>query len=78
MSKRILPLKMVLGMNILKEYIKNNKVVLIQHGIQYLLCNKEIILNFNLDELDELDDENNDNISRRQCLDNITNTKKKD
>jgi hypothetical protein len=75
MSKKILPLKILLGMKLIKNYIHNNKVSLIQNGVQYLLGYKEIILNFDLSNLDDLDEDYDDNISRKSCLNNITKVK---
>ncbi len=74
-SKKILPLKILLGINHLKKYIKDNKVTLIQNGVQYLLNYKDIILNFDLQNLDELDNDSDDNVSRKSCLNNITKAK---
>lgn len=76
--KKILPLKILLGMSILKKYIVDNKISLIQNGVKYLLNHKETILNFNLnnlDDLDELDNDSDDNISRKNCMTNINKVK---
>ena len=75
-SKKIVPLKIILGVDILKKYIANNKVELIKNGVEYLLGHKEDILNFDLKNLDELDNQSEDNISRKNCLDNISQVKK--
>jgi hypothetical protein len=74
-SKKILPLKILLGLNILKKYIRDNKVNLIQNGVEYLLNYKDTILNFDLHNLDELDNDSEDNVSRKSCLNNITKAK---
>ena len=74
-SKKILPLKMMLGINILKKYIRDNKITLIQNGVEYLLNYKETILNFDLNNLDELDNESDDNVSRKSCISNINKVK---
>lgn len=75
-SKKIVPLKIILGVDILKKYIINNKVELIKNGVEYLLGHKEDILNFDLKNLDELDNQSEDNISRKNCIDNISQVKK--
>lgn len=75
-SKKIVPVKIILGVNILKNYIKDNKVELIKNGAEYLLNYKDYILNFDLKNLDELDNDSTDNISRKNCLDNISQVKK--
>ncbi len=78
-SKNILPIKILLGMKILKQYIKDNKVSLIQKGVEYLLNYKETILNFDLNNLDVLDnnseDNFDDNYSRKNCLNTINKAK---
>jgi len=73
--KNILPLKIIIGIEFLKKYINDNKIKLIQYGIGYLLNNKEYLLNFSLDALDELDDISEDNISRKSCMNNINKAK---
>ncbi len=73
----LLPIKLVITIPFLRDYVKSNRVVLLEHGIIYLLKNKEQILNFSLDKLDELDDDSDDNVSRKECKDNITNIKDK-
>jgi hypothetical protein len=74
-SKNILPLKIKLGIDILKNYIMDNKIKIIQFGIEYLLKNKDYILNFSLNSLDDLDNDSDDNISRTSLLNNIKETK---
>ena len=75
LSKNLLPLKVSLGIGLLKKYIQENKVGLIQYGVEYLLNHKEFILNFSLDSLDELDTDSEDNISRISCINNINKAK---
>jgi hypothetical protein len=74
-SKKIIPFKIILGLSVIKKYISDNKVSLIQNGVQYLLNHKEIILNFDLTNLDELDNNSEDNVSRKSCLHNISKVK---
>ena len=71
---RILPFKIWISINYIKNYIIENRIEILENGITYLLTNKEIILNFdisNLDDLDELDDDSNDNLSRKECINTI-------
>ena len=75
-SKNLLPLKVTLGIGLLKKYIQENKIRLIQYGVEYLLNHKDYILNFSIDSLDELDTDSEDNVSRKSCIDNISKAKK--
>jgi hypothetical protein len=77
LRNNLLPLKLILTIPILRQYIKHNRVLILEYGILYLLTNKEQILNFSLDKLDELDDDSDDNVSRKECYDNISNIKTK-
>ena len=74
-SKKLLPLKFSLGIGLFKSYIQENKIKLIQCGVEYLLNYKEQILNFSLENLDELDSDSDDNISRKSCMNNISQVK---
>ncbi len=56
MSKNILPMKVYFMINYMKEYINNNEIDIIESGINYLLPNKKDIINFNINNLDELED----------------------
>jgi hypothetical protein len=76
LEKRLLPLKVIFGFDLLKQYIIENKVKIIQYGVEYLLNHKEYILNFSLDSLDELDSDSEDNQSRKSCIKNIQHAKK--
>jgi hypothetical protein len=80
---KLVPIKFILSLPIMKDYIGTNKIDILEYGIKYILSNKDDILNFNinkLDELDELDEESDDNTSRKECISNIStiksNTKK--
>ncbi len=73
-SLKILPFKVILGLNYIKKYIVDNRFDVLENGINYLLTNKNIILNFdisNLDELDEFDEEFDDNISIKSYVHKI-------
>jgi hypothetical protein len=74
-SKNLLPLKISLGIGLFKSYIQENKIKLIQCGVEYLLNYKEQILNFSLENLDELDSDSDDNSSRKSCMNNISQVK---
>jgi len=77
LTRKLLPFKITFGMGYIKNYIKNNKIEILENGIIYLLNNKNEILNFNIDVLDELDSDNDDNISRKNYVNNIDNIKNK-
>lgn len=72
-SLGILPFKAILGMNWIKKHISENRVETLQNGIVYLLENKEIILNFDLSKLDELDEDSDDNMSIKSCVNKFKN-----
>jgi hypothetical protein len=67
----ILPFKLKLGINYLKEYILNNRLTLLDNGLNYLLNNKEVIMNFDVNNLDQLDEDDDDNVSIKQCVNNL-------
>lgn len=67
-SLGILPFKVVLGMNWIKKHITDNRLEALQNGITYLLANKDTILNFDLLKLDELDEDSDDNMSIKSCV----------
>lgn len=75
LSKKLLPLKISLGIDFLKKYIQENKIRLIQYGVEYLLNHKDLILNFSINSLDELDTDSEDNVSRKSCINNISKVK---
>jgi hypothetical protein len=74
--KKILPLKICIGLPMIKKYLFENKVLLIQYGIEYLLTNKNYILNITLESLDDLESELSDNQSRKSRVNDINMTKK--
>ena len=67
-SLGILPFKVILGMNFIKKHISDNRLDTLQNGILYLLSNKDTILNFDLEKLDELDEDSDDNMSIKSCV----------
>lgn len=70
-SLRILPFKVMFGLNWIKNHIKTNKLEVLDNGINYLLLNKDLVLNFSIDKLDELDEDFDDNVSIKSCLSNF-------
>ena len=70
-SMRILPFKVMLGLGYIKNYIQSNRFDILQNGFDYLLTNKETILNFDIANLNELDEDFNDNVSLKSCISNI-------
>lgn len=73
-SMRILPLKVMFGLSWIKNYIMSNRFEVLENGINYLLVNKDIVLNFNVEKLDELDEDFDDNVSIKSCISNIRQT----
>jgi len=67
----ILPFKVVFGINYIKKYVGENRYETLQNGINYVLKNKEIILNFDIKNLDELDIDSDDNMSVKSCVNNL-------
>ena len=74
-SMNILPFKVVMGMNWIKKRLNENRLETLENGITYLLTNKDIILNFDLTKLDELDEDSDDNKSIKSCVNNFKNKK---
>ena len=70
-SNKLVPLKIIIGLPLMKDYIIKNRIDILEYGIKYILSNKEDILNFNINKLDELDEDSDDNISRQECMSNI-------
>jgi hypothetical protein len=70
-SMKILPLKVMFGLGWIKKYIRENSFDVLQNSINYLLANKDIVLNFDIANLDELDEDFDDNVSIKSCINNI-------
>lgn len=64
LNKNLLPLKYLIAIPIIKNYIDNNKSKIIEYGVTYILEYKNEILNFSLSSLDNniYDDNNINNI----------------
>lgn len=75
-SMRILPFKIMFGMGYIKNYIQSNRFDILQNGFNYLLSNKETILNFDIANLNELDEDFDDNISLKSCISNLKQNQK--
>ena len=73
LNNNLLPFKIIMGINYLRKYVNENRLEILENSINYLLTYKEIILNFNIEKLDDLDDDSDDNISRKECVNNIKN-----
>jgi hypothetical protein len=69
LNKNILPMKVYFMIKYVKDYIKNNEIEIIESGINYLIPNKDDILNFNINNLDELEV----NLSIKEIKKNIDN-----
>jgi hypothetical protein len=76
-SMRILPFKIMFGIGYIKNYIQSNRFDILQNGFDYLLANKETILNFDISNLNQLDEDSDDNISIKSCLSNIKHNQNK-
>lgn len=74
-KKNLLPMKLYICIDIIKKYIRENSINLIEYSVKNLLPNKELILNFSLDGLDELELDSEDNISRKYCISGIEKVK---
>ncbi len=74
-SMKILPFKIMFGLGYIKNYIKTNRFDILQNGFDYLLTNKETILNFNISNLNELDEDFDDNVSIKSCISNMKQSK---
>jgi hypothetical protein len=70
-SLRILPFKIMFGLGYIKNYIQTNRLDILQNGLDYILTNKETILNFDISNLNELDEDFDDNVSIKSCINNI-------
>jgi hypothetical protein len=52
-QKKILPKKIIFFLDIIKKNLNENKFEIIQNSLHHILGNKETILNFSLDSLEE-------------------------
>ena len=68
-EKKILPTKIIFFISSIKKNINENKFEIIQNSLTFILENKETILNFSLESLEEDEKEDNDKL----LLTNINN-----
>lgn len=66
----ILPFKITLCMGYIKNYIRENRFEVLSNGLSLLLENKDTVLNFDTSKLDELDNDDDDNVSIKSCVNN--------
>jgi hypothetical protein len=63
-EKKILPKKIIFFLDTIKKNLNENKFEIVQNSLTHILENKETILNFSLDSLDEdNDDKSNNNLN---------------
>jgi hypothetical protein len=62
-EKKILPKKIIFFIDTIKKNLNENKYEIIQNSLKHILENKEIILNFSLDSLDEDNNEKSNNLN---------------
>jgi hypothetical protein len=62
-EKKILPKKITFFLDTIKKNLNENKFEIIQNSLLHILENKETILNFSLDSLEDSDDKSNNNLN---------------
>lgn len=62
-EKKILPTKIIFFLDIIKKNLNENKFEIVQNSLFHILENKETILNFSLDSLEEDNDDKSNNIN---------------
>ena len=62
-EKKILPKKIILFLDTIKNNLNENKFEIIQNSLHHILENKETILNFSLDSLEDSDDKSNNSLN---------------
>jgi len=62
-EKKILPKKIIFFLDTIKKNLKENKFEIIQNSLIHILENKETILNFSLDSLEEDSDDKSNNLN---------------
>ena len=71
-EKKILPKKIIFFLDTIKKNLNENKFEIIQNSLQHILENKQTILNFSLDSLEEdSDDSSNNNLNNIYQLKNL-------
>ena len=77
-DKNIIPIKYIVLIPILKSYIENNRVYIIQKSIITILNNKEKILNFSLNNLENDNTVNLEKIKTIIDKENLNNCRDKE
>ena len=62
-EKKILPKKIILFLDTIKNNLNENKFEIIQNSLHHILENKKTILNFSLDSLEDSDDKSNNSLN---------------
>ena len=62
-EKKILPKKIIFFLDTIKKNLNENKFEIIQNSLIHILENKETILNFSLDSLEEDSDDKSNNLN---------------
>ena len=71
-EKKILPKKIIFFLDTIKKNLIENKFEIIQNSLQHILENKETILNFSLDSLEEdSNDKSSNNLNNIYQLKNL-------
>jgi hypothetical protein len=70
-EKKILPKKIIFFLDTIKNRINENKFEIIQNSLLHVLENKETILNFSLDSLEENSNDKSNNLNNIYQLKNL-------
>jgi len=70
-EKKILPKKITFFLDTIKNNLNENKFEIIHNSLHHILENKETILNFSLDSLEDSDDKSNNNLNNIYQLKNL-------
>jgi hypothetical protein len=62
-EKKILPTKIIFFLDLIKKNLNENKFEIVQNSLLHILENKETILNFSIDSLEEDDDDKSNNLN---------------
>ena len=73
-ENNMLPIKYYIVIPFIRNYIKNNKILVLQSSIKYILEYKDQIIDFSSNKYSDIDFD--DNVSRKECINNINFFKK--
>jgi hypothetical protein len=62
-EKKILPTKIIFFLDLIKKNLNENKFEIVQNSLLHILENKETILNFSIDSLEEDNDDKSNNLN---------------